>query len=937
MVGRDAELAALRHAWHQPGRLVVVSGGAGIGKSRLSREFGTWVRARGGVALTGRCAPAAVDVPLRPLREALLVAARAGQRPGPELDPYVPALGTLVPDWSAGIAAVNPNPIVLAEGVLRFLSGLGEPDAPAVLVIEDLQWADRETLTVLDYLADTVTAVPVMALATLRTGEPGAGTDLVTDLLARRAADQIVLGPLDDDQVATMIATCLEGACVTRDLSAAVTARSDGVPFFVEELLATVVGVDGSQSRAVPGSIAAALEPRLAALVPEALELVRHAAVLGRQFDWRLAAAASGCDEAAAPERLREAVRAQVLEMEGAGFRFRHALTLDAVADGLVLGERGQIAARLLTSLEQRDPELTGEHCQLAATLAEQAGDQDRAAELWVEAAVRASADGSLATAEALALRARPRRPRESDLALLTVLSLAGQPSRATEVGHRMLGELSDPLAASDVRLAMARAAIVAGRFDEGDRHLADAATAAGGDDARMARIMAAAAQVAMGRHDVGAALPLAERALAAAEATRQPDVECEALEAIGRAERGRDLEDAARAFARAHAVASEHGLVVWRIRALQELGTIDMFQTLATGRLEQARGEALEAGAFAIAAVVDLQLAAVHNERGEAEAALAAARGGEDTSRRFGLSTLPMSLAQQAMAHARSGNRAAMERAAAAARATGHDAQNVEVSLWGNAIALFHLGRRELPAAAAALDRSMMELRRLPGGAYPFPGLWALLRTVIGEGGDQARAEVRALPFDTPISRSLLAGADAVAAGRAGDRSEAEALFATADSALGRYERRFRQSTMRVLVAPCAARDGWGEPARWLRESLVTLDALGLVPMVAACRAALRQIGEPIPRAAPSGAAQRATLAPALAAVGLTARELEVLEHVAVGQSNREIAAALFVSVRTVEKHVERILMKTRVTRTGLAALAREAGMYPPDSALRT
>jgi hypothetical protein len=91
MVGRDAEFGALCDAWRATAGFVKVSGGAGMGKSRLTREFGTWARARGAVVLTGRCAPTAVDVPCRPLREALLAAARSGRRPGEDLGPFVPA------------------------------------------------------------------------------------------------------------------------------------------------------------------------------------------------------------------------------------------------------------------------------------------------------------------------------------------------------------------------------------------------------------------------------------------------------------------------------------------------------------------------------------------------------------------------------------------------------------------------------------------------------------------------------------------------------------------------------------------------------------------------------------------------------------------------------------------------------------------------------
>jgi DNA-binding CsgD family transcriptional regulator len=376
--------------------------------------------------------------------------------------------------------------------------------------------------------------------------------------------------------------------------------------------------------------------------------------------------------------------------------------------------------------------------------------------------------------------------------------------------------------------------------------------------------------------------------------------------------------------------VASGHSLALWRIRAMQELGTIDMFQTLATARLEEARQEALAAGALATAALVDLQLAAVHNERGDPDAALAAARRGAETSRRLGLATLPMCLAQQAMSHARTGQRARMEEAATAARATGQDVQNVNISLWGNAFAIYQLGQRDLKTAAAALDQALDGIRDFPGGAYPFPGLWALVRTVLDDRGEQARAEARTLPFDTPVSRDLLAAADAVAAGRAHDRRAAGELYERADTALARYEGGFRGSLMWLLVAPSAWRDGWGDPARWLRQALATFEGAGLRPLAAACRRALRQIGESVPRAPRASGTHPTPVPPVLAALGITGREVEVLARLAGGRSNRDIGGELFLSVRTVEKHVERILMKTGVSRAGLAALAARAGIKP-------
>ena len=157
-VGRDGDLAALADIFSRAaggfGSCVAVIGEAGVGKTRLVSEAAEGARERGQVVLAGRSAPTDRVSPLRPLGEALLDGLRDRRPPDdPALTPYLPALGTLVPHWAAGPAfpAVPPPPVVLAEAMLRVLRWLS-PRRGAVLVLEDLHWADRETLAVLAYL-----------------------------------------------------------------------------------------------------------------------------------------------------------------------------------------------------------------------------------------------------------------------------------------------------------------------------------------------------------------------------------------------------------------------------------------------------------------------------------------------------------------------------------------------------------------------------------------------------------------------------------------------------------------------------------------------------------------------------------------------------------------------------------------------------------------
>ena len=149
--------------------------------------------------------------------------------------------------------------------------------------------------------------------------------------------------------------------------------------------------------------------------------------------------------------------------------------------------------------------------------------------------------------------------------------------------------------------------------------------------------------------------------------------------------------------------------------------------------------------------------------------------------------------------------------------------------------------------------------------------------------------------------------------------------MFAAVDEGLATTAYAHHRAYLRQIVAPAAHADGWGDPIAWLRESLATFEASGHDALAARCRVLLKELGAPVPR---KGRGDTAAVPPALAALGITSREADVLALVATGATNREVAERLFISTRTVDKHVERLLQKAGTTRAGLADLAEQAGL---------
>jgi DNA-binding CsgD family transcriptional regulator/tetratricopeptide (TPR) repeat protein len=939
LVGREEELQvlldALDRAAEGHGGTFVVAGEAGVGKSRLVREVSRRAHSRGLPVLAGRAVAGSVPVAFRPLAEALLgELRRRGQLDLPELGPFRPALGRLVPEWRPREPVPDVgSPVVVGEGLLRLLGALAG-ERGCVLVLEDLHWADPESLAVLEYLADNIADERIVCVGSLRTDEEGSGHEMVGTLVARRAAQVVGLSRLDEEATIRLAQACLGTTALPAAVEAFLGTRAEGLPFLVEELLAGLVGAgvlverDGQWSTTdrlgwrVPPNFADAVSRRLDGLSASTRGVLHAAAVLGRRFDWSLLPVVTGLDDAEVVAALRRAVNAQLLVATADGFRFRHALTRDAVLGDMLPPERTSIAGRALAAVEQAHPGVPGAWCELAAELAEVAGEPRQAAGLLLEAGRRAMGTGALATAEATLQRAGQLVPDDAtvavpiDDALCDVLALSGQVDRAFELGDRLLGRLDLasrlPSGGAELHLRLARAAVAAGRWEVAGDHLAAARDVPADHAAGLAASMDALdAQVALGQGRLSRAGELAATALAVAEKESLPAVACEALEVAGRVARQRDLEAAEAAFARGLAVATAHGLGLWRLRALHELGTVDQLRTESVERLQQARELAVEVGALALVATLDLQIAAGLVKQFRPEEGLAAARRSVEVSRRLRLATLPMALLHQAAAHAQRGQVEEMEACLAEARALAPDDLDVQGSAWGHCRATLSLLAEDRPRALSEMSKGARLLQRSPATvAPPFLGLRVLLLAVDGDDAT-VRAEAERVRSSGAtrhqIVASLLGCAEAVLLGRAGRGNEAAVVLAAADAEMGPLVAWYRHYAHR-LVAEAALADGWGEPVAWLREAAAFFADRGEWPVAAACRALLRRAGAPVPRTGRGDS----IVPPRLGALGVTSREADVLALLAEGLTNKELAARLHLSPRTVEKHVASLLAKT-------------------------
>src|SRR6202453_181522 len=359
MVGRDAELGRLLALLDdaEAGHAVValVSGDAGVGKSRLTAEAGTIAAARGFTVLSGQCAELGDSVPYLPLADALR-GATADKSTGVK-DALIsrPALSRLLPDGGdARTADAGRSELARQQmfgGVLGLLAELAAA-RPVLLVLEDLHWADASTRDLLTFLSRMLHGERVAIIGTYRADDLHRRHPLrpvVAELQRLPSVISVDLAPLAPSALAEHLTEHLPAGQVDAAELNDIVARAEGNAYYAEELLASSADRDGGH---LPAGIAALLLNRVEKLSDDAQRVLRTAAVAGRRASDELTRIASGLEPGEYEEAVREAVAHQLLVPDHAeGYAFRHALLREAIYADLLPGERTRLHAAMSTLL----------------------------------------------------------------------------------------------------------------------------------------------------------------------------------------------------------------------------------------------------------------------------------------------------------------------------------------------------------------------------------------------------------------------------------------------------------------------------------------------------------------------------------------------------------------------------------------------------------
>ncbi len=978
LIGRAGELAELEAAFDEAATgaasLAFLAGESGVGKSRLLHTFLERAREKGGCAIGGECLELGPDeLPYAPLVSALRGLVREQDR---ALDRVSPAarrgLAQLMPELDPGAAAEadEDDHYRPFEGLLGLLETMAE-ETPMVLWLDDAHWADNATRHFLFYLAanlpDHVRLLTVIAYRSDQLHRRHPMRPLLAELGRGRRVRRIELAPFDRGEVATQLADIL-GAAPDADIVERFFDRGEGNPLFTEELLAA--GADGRGR--LPTTLRDALLLRIERLPETSRGLLRMLSVGGRlKHDHFVNACDQDEDELAIG--LREAVEAQVITVgRDDRYGFRHALLREVIYDDLLPGERAELHLRLAKVLEatlKQDDHLAIRAAAVAHHF-NAAGDQPEALRTAVSAARAVERGGTPGAAAALFDRALALWPRVAEPEPLagmehtTLLTLAAR-------AHGLDADEAHAIMLYEGALS---------QIDEAE------------EPHRVAGILAelASARWGMGRAeaaraDLDRALGLLPESEPSPERARILEQKARFLLLQGRFAESRDAADEALRAAEAAGVEDTKALVLNRLGlCLFLLGEEERGEPVMRESLELARrsgsndqlaaafvnfadalhmaGRGEEAAELAAQGEREitpgdrsiLWIACTRSEIlfylgrwDEAEAVLPARNSGQGTA------TLANLLLRRASLMLGRGD--AAEARKVVEHAASWLADSVEPQYIAPAGALtveLELRSGNVEAAREAAEKAIDQLEFCSDDAARMALISAAATAVEAEAAERARDLGDAAELEAAQMRAELGAARTAAAAevtgrclerayqataeahlaRARDDDDAAERAATAAEAWDRLPRPYQAAMSRLREAEADAAHGEREAAgAAAAKALTTAEDLGSEWLAAEVAGLIARARLPTGGAVESRGRDADGTAPAAPEdpFGLTPRERQVLEMLAEGSTNREIAASLFMAEKTASVHVSRILSKLGVrSRTEAAAVAHRLAL---------
>ncbi|MBB5667888.1 class 3 adenylate cyclase/tetratricopeptide (TPR) repeat protein [Rhizobium leguminosarum] len=419
LIGRDEELEVLLRQWHcaksGEGRVVLLSGEAGIGKSRLTVALQERIQNEPHTRLRYFCSPHRQDSALHPTIAQLERAAGFEREDTPDrkldklvalLAPGSPEDGTLLAELLSLPTDSRFPPLQLTPqrkkektfealiGQLETLSRQG----PVLMLFEDVHWLDPSSRELLDLVIERVPRLRVLLLVTFRPEFEPTWTD-------RDHVTILLLNRLGSREGAALVEQVVGSRELLSEMAAEIVERTDGVPLFIEELTKavlesgdahTVLSHAATTALNVPATLQASLMARLDRLGSVAKEVAQVGAVLGREFSYELLAAVARRNAVELDGALDQLVAAGLAFCRGtrplATYLFKHALVQDVAYGTLLRGKRQELHRRVAIALEERWTEITDAQPELLAHHLQEAGDWAAALERWQQAGEAAAA-----------------------------------------------------------------------------------------------------------------------------------------------------------------------------------------------------------------------------------------------------------------------------------------------------------------------------------------------------------------------------------------------------------------------------------------------------------------------------------------------------------------------------------------------------------------